>query len=162
MVQMLRRGSGPHWERVFRGAGSGEDDGRYWTPDPLAALTFVERGGGQLLVGRLRLRGLVFRKLDDWARDTRHPGDSPSTQDGTDIQYYCDRAMNFILWHPGENRRIDVGEAYGPEVQRVHVPRFTAYRLVSEKAIQSLKRTHSCPYSDELVANVLASGSGSV
>ena len=154
-VTKLRRGRGAHWERVFRGTGPGEVDGRYWTPDPLAALTFVECDGGRLLIGTLRLRGLVICKLDDWARDTQHPGDSPPPQDGTDIQCYIDSAKQQILWHPGEKRRICVGEAYGPEVRRVGSCRFTAYRLVSEKAIQSLRQTHSFRYSNELIAEVL-------
>ena len=155
--RVLRRGRSRHWERVFRGVGPGEDNGRYWTPEPLAALTFAKRYRGRLIVGTLRLRGLEFCRLDDWDGDAPHLGDGPPPRDGTDIQYYCDRAQQAILWHSGENRCIDDGETYGPEVLRIHIPRFKTYRLISEKALRSLKRAHCCPYSNELVAAVLAS-----
>lgn len=157
--RILGRARGPHWERVFRGAGPAGDKGEYWTPEPLAALTFIKPHYGQLLVGTLRLScDLVFRKSEDWAGDTQHPGDGPPPQDGTDILYYCDCAQQAILWHLGKNRRIDDGDMYAPEeVQRVPIPRFKAYRLISGKAFRSLKRTHSYPYSNALIATVLAS-----
>ena len=155
----LRRGSGQHWQRVFRGAGPGEDDGWFWTPCPLAALTFVERDGRQLLVGTLRLGDLVFRTLDDWNKETPHLGDAPPPQDGTDIQVYRDLPQSVIFWNWGESRRVNDGETHGPEVQPVNVLPFTAYRLVSEKARGNLKIVSAFPYSDKLIADVLtASG----
>ncbi|MDE0052523.1 MAG: hypothetical protein OXO52_22295 [Rhodospirillales bacterium] len=133
--------------------------GRYWTPEPLAALTFVEPGG-QLLVGTLRFRDLVFRRLDEWTHDTQHLGDSPPPQDGTDIQCYFDRAKRRIQWDTEQNRRINVGELIGPEVRAIPAASgFTAYRLVSERAQASMSIVCRFDYSDELIAAVLtASG----
>ena len=155
--RLLRPGSGRTWERVFRGVGPGEDAGRHWTPCPIAALTFATvEPAGQLLVGTLRLGDLVFRREDHWTDDRQHPGDSPPPQDGTDIQFYLDRAKQRISWHRGENRRVNDGEPFTPgEVENIFVGRFMTYSLVSEEARQSLKLVRTFPYSDALVAAVL-------
>ena len=153
MMAMLRRGSGPQWKRVFRGVRPGENGGKYWTPCPIAALTFVDREGGQLLVGTLRLRDLAFRQVEAWTHDNPCPVDACPTRGGPDIQWYRDRAMCSIFWHFGENRRVDLRGV--PEVRDVAGAHFVAYCLVSEKARQSLKVVRTFPYSDELVAAVL-------
>ena len=161
--RFLRPGRGGTWERVFRGAGSAEDDSRgcYWTPCPIAALTFVEPAG-RLLVGTLGIAAdLVFRKEPDWTHETQHPGDDPPPQDGADIQWYRDLAMRNLWWHFGENRRVpDRTEVRNvndrrPEVRNVAGGRFATYRLVSEKARARLRVQFREEYSDELVARVL-------
>ena len=163
--RFLRPGSGSTWKRVFRGAGRGEVDswGEFWTPCPIAALTFVEPDG-RLLVGTLGIPADPgFSKLPDWDHETEHPfdGPPPPPQDGVNIQWCRDKAMRRILWHFGENRRVpDPTEVRNvddrrPEVRNVAGGRFAAYRLVSEKARERLRLHTSIEYSDALVARVL-------
>ena len=163
--RFFRPGSSSTWERVFRGTGQAEGDsgGWFWTPCPIAALTFVEPAG-QFLVGTLGLPADPgFSKLPDWDHETEHPfdGPPPPPQDGVNIQWCRDKAMRGILWHFGENRRVpDRPEVPNvddrrPEVRDVAGGSFVAYRLVSANAQARLRVQFREDYSDALVERVL-------